>query len=234
MDHGSTAVPPQEPVRENYVFKAWDTPFDNVTAPLTITAIYEQDPYLIKLLTLSQDGILTWEPIEGVDRYVIQVGEYKLPSAQPQSTIKGGGVSHVSKHTKVIVTAGNYKGVTYVSRDYYGNYAFSEGEVPLLTTPSGFKIVEDKFLVFPRVANDCPPGLSPFYGLYYRQYSVIQTSPTSGDTNVSFNLGGLVWEGQTQIVKMVLFGYGNYGNSVAASIHMNKNADGMLTIIKVE
>ncbi len=40
--HGHAATAPTAPLRENTIFKEWDTAFDNVRGDLTVTAVYRQ------------------------------------------------------------------------------------------------------------------------------------------------------------------------------------------------
>lgn len=40
VNHGESAEAPADPIRSGYKFDGWDTPFDNVTSELTVTATY--------------------------------------------------------------------------------------------------------------------------------------------------------------------------------------------------
>ena len=51
---GGDAVPPADPEREGYTFTGWDTDYTNVTANLTVQALYEQQLFSI-----------TWENWDG-------------------------------------------------------------------------------------------------------------------------------------------------------------------------
>lgn len=41
VNYGNTAIPPQDPVREGYVFTGWDKDFSSVKEDMTITATYK-------------------------------------------------------------------------------------------------------------------------------------------------------------------------------------------------
>lgn len=237
VKHGENATAPNDPERENYIFTGWDKTFDNITSDMVIKALYEEDPHRIIFETYINKSILKWRPVEGVSRYYIQIGEAKTMSAKPEVDLGYNGIGHISSHTKVIVTdeSNTYKGIIYLNRLGSESYTISTKEVPLLKTLTGFQIVEAKFLTFPRVVNDSPSWSTPKYVLYYNdQYSAIQTPISQGDEKVFFNLGGLTWTFQPQIIKIVLIGHGEYGNAISASIHIDKNADGSFKIIKVE
>jgi uncharacterized protein (TIGR02145 family) len=47
VDHGRSAVPPPDPVREGYHFTGWDVPFATVTSELEVTARYAVNQYTI-------------------------------------------------------------------------------------------------------------------------------------------------------------------------------------------
>lgn len=41
---GQSAVKPQDPVKEGYIFKGWDKSFDNITGNLEVNAIFDKNP----------------------------------------------------------------------------------------------------------------------------------------------------------------------------------------------
>ena len=43
LESGSAAIAPADPIKEGWHFIGWDKPFDNITADLTVTALYEID-----------------------------------------------------------------------------------------------------------------------------------------------------------------------------------------------
>ena len=43
VEEGQGAVAPEDPAREGYAFTGWDVEFGNITADLTVTALYEQN-----------------------------------------------------------------------------------------------------------------------------------------------------------------------------------------------
>jgi|GEM_PF-5417114 len=47
VDHGSAAPAPVEPERDGYAFVGWDTELDDVTADLTVAAVYEIKEYTV-------------------------------------------------------------------------------------------------------------------------------------------------------------------------------------------
>jgi len=47
VEHGSAATAPEAPAVEGYTFKNWDVAFDNITADITVTAVYEINKYTV-------------------------------------------------------------------------------------------------------------------------------------------------------------------------------------------
>lgn len=236
VKHGEAAIAPTAPELDHHIFKGWDQTFDHVISDMVVKALYEKDPYAIDITTLMGSKLM-WTPVEGVSKYNIQIGEARTVSLKPEVDLGFNGIAHISNHTKVIVTdeTDTFKGVIYLNRLGNERYEVSTKEAPLLDTPTDFIIEEGKYLTFPRVKNDCESWSTPSYVLYYNyQGSAIQTSVAPANTRVSYNLGALVWHVQPQIIKIVLIGYGTYGNAIAASIHINRLDDGTFTIIKVE
>ncbi len=54
VEHGAQATAPEAPAREHYVFVGWDATFSDVTANVTIRALYEPESYTVTFL--SWDG----------------------------------------------------------------------------------------------------------------------------------------------------------------------------------
>jgi uncharacterized repeat protein (TIGR02543 family) len=52
--YGGAAVAPEVPDREGYTFTGWDTPFDFVTADITVTALYQINTYTVTFV--NYDG----------------------------------------------------------------------------------------------------------------------------------------------------------------------------------
>lgn len=238
VEHGEDAIPPEEPQKDNFIFDGWDTPFTNVTSNLVVKATYKPDPYTITFTGLTKEGVLSWNSVPGETRFDVKIDEYETGAYSNSISLSAGAIGVASRHTKVTVSVGEYRGVTYVDR--YGNqdYSFSQGEAPLLQTPSGFKIVNQEvegrvyyYLQFDRVANDAPANRAPAYLMYYWDQSRDDQSQVAiADTIVSYLLTGLNWGPSSQTIKIVLRGYGEFGNSVAASIHITKNSDGSFVI----
>ena len=71
------------------------------------------------------------------------------------------------------------------------------------------------------MVNDAPANRAPAYLMYYWDQSRVDQSQVAiADTIVSYLLTGLNWGPSSQTIKIVLRGYGEFGNSVAASIHI--------------
>lgn len=58
VDHGDTAAAPADPARTGYTFSAWDAPFNNINADLTVTAQYTINQYSVTASS-SGDGNIT-------------------------------------------------------------------------------------------------------------------------------------------------------------------------------
>lgn len=238
VKHGEDAIPPEEPQKDNFIFDGWDTPFTNVTSNLVVKATYKPDPYTITFTGLTKEGVLSWNPVPGETRFDVKIDEYETGAYSNSISLSAGAIGVAPRHTKVTASVGEYRGVTYVDR--YGNqdYSFSQGEAPLLQTPSGFRIVNQEvegrvyyYLQFDRVVNDAPANRAPAYLMYYWDQSRVDQSQVAiADTIVSYLLTGLNWGPSSQTIKIVLRGYGEFGNSVAASIHITKNSDGSFVI----
>ncbi len=56
VEHGSSATPPADPVREWHTFIGWDKVFDNVTENLVVTAQYSINEYTVSVLATVQGG----------------------------------------------------------------------------------------------------------------------------------------------------------------------------------
>ena len=141
VEHGEDAIPSEEPQKDNFIFDGLDTPFTNVTSNLVVKATYKPDPYTITFTGLTKEGVLSWNPVPGETRFDVKIDEYETGAYSNSISLSAGAIGVASRHTKVTVSVGEYRGVTYVDR--YGNqdYSFSQGEAPLLQTPSGFRIV---------------------------------------------------------------------------------------------
>jgi serine protease len=66
VDHGSSATAPADPTRTGYTFTGWDTPFDNVTGNLTVTAQYEINSYTLTY-TAGANGSISGTTSQTVD-----------------------------------------------------------------------------------------------------------------------------------------------------------------------
>jgi len=53
--HGNGATAPANPSRTGYTFKNWDVPYNNITGPLTVSAIYEINEYTVTFLNYNAD-----------------------------------------------------------------------------------------------------------------------------------------------------------------------------------
>jgi len=84
VEEGKSAVKPDDPIREGYIFIGWDKAFDNVTSDLTVTALYEEIPapdYTPKNLSVVVEALgdddlqitLSWDEVEGVVSYELQL-----------------------------------------------------------------------------------------------------------------------------------------------------------------
>ncbi len=89
VEEGKSAVKPDDPIREGYIFIGWDKDFSNVTSDLTVTALYEAipdfTPQNLKAVVepLGDDDIritLSWDKVDGAASYELQLvlGEQEL------------------------------------------------------------------------------------------------------------------------------------------------------------
>ena len=54
--HGSAATAPDDPEREGYTFTGWDSPFEEITGELTVTALYKAIDYTLTIQYEYADG----------------------------------------------------------------------------------------------------------------------------------------------------------------------------------
>jgi hypothetical protein len=88
VEEGKSAVKPDDPIREGYIFIGWDKSFDNVTSDLTVTALYEAIPDFtpqnlsVTLEELNNDLRITlaWDKVEAAVSYDLRlaIGEKEL------------------------------------------------------------------------------------------------------------------------------------------------------------
>ena len=63
VPYGGAATAPEVPEREGYTFTGWDTPFDNVTSDLTVTALFRINTYTVTFM--NYDGtVLSTQTVE--------------------------------------------------------------------------------------------------------------------------------------------------------------------------
>ena len=68
VTYGGAAIAPTDPVRPNYTFAGWDKSFSNVTANITVKALYEGDSYTI---TVNASG----NGSASASKYVVSFGD---------------------------------------------------------------------------------------------------------------------------------------------------------------
>ncbi|MGI5918819.1 MAG: InlB B-repeat-containing protein, partial [Christensenellales bacterium] len=63
VPYGGAATAPEVPGREGHTFTGWDTPFDNVTDDITVTALYRINTYTVRFV--NYDGtVLSTQTVE--------------------------------------------------------------------------------------------------------------------------------------------------------------------------
>ena len=63
VPYGGAATAPEVPAREGYTFTGWDTPFDNVTDDITVTALFRINTYTVTFV--NYDGtVLSTQTVE--------------------------------------------------------------------------------------------------------------------------------------------------------------------------
>jgi predicted transcriptional regulator len=84
VEYGKSATAPDAPEVAGYTFKGWDKDFSNITADLTVTAIYEENPVVdytpknlaVVVVPVGDDDLqitLSWDKVEGVVSYELQL-----------------------------------------------------------------------------------------------------------------------------------------------------------------
>ena len=80
VEYGMDAMAPEAPEVEGYTFIGWDKAYDNVTADLVVTAIYEAIDYtpqnLKAVVSPKEDDVqitLSWDKVEGAASYELRV-----------------------------------------------------------------------------------------------------------------------------------------------------------------
>ncbi len=80
--YGKSAVAPDDPVREGFIFTGWDVPFDNIIEDITITAQYEEvidytpDNLTVTLEPKEGDDVLitlAWDKVDGAASYELSL-----------------------------------------------------------------------------------------------------------------------------------------------------------------
>ena len=56
VDYGASATAPSDPIREGYTFAGWDVSYTNVTADITVTAMYTVNYYILTISYVYEDG----------------------------------------------------------------------------------------------------------------------------------------------------------------------------------
>lgn len=140
VEHGEDAIPPEEPQKDNFIFDGWDTPFTNVTSNLVVKATYKPDPYTITFTGLTKEGVLSWNPVPGETRFDVKIDDYETGAYSNSISLSAGAIGVASRHTKVTVSVGEYRGVTYVDR--YGNqdYSFYKEKLHCFKLQVGLKL----------------------------------------------------------------------------------------------
>lgn len=66
VEHGSVAIAPSDPIRDDYTFTGWDKTFDNIIADLIVTAQYTEDATPTYTVTFNDwdDTILKTEDVD--------------------------------------------------------------------------------------------------------------------------------------------------------------------------
>ena len=89
---GGSAEAPDDPVRVGYTFVEWDAEFTHVSGDITVTAVYEANPYTLHIEYVDENGDPIHETYEGT---VLCDDDFEVPSpaiegyAPDQPVIKG-------------------------------------------------------------------------------------------------------------------------------------------------
>ena len=70
VNHGRSAVPPVDPVREGYVFTGWDTDFACITGDTVVIATYHSPEFTLRIVYLFEDGSEAAPEYAGVYAYL--------------------------------------------------------------------------------------------------------------------------------------------------------------------
>lgn len=73
----ASATPPENPIREGYIFKGWDKDYTNVNNDITIKALYERDAVYYTVTFLDWDGTELF--VEQVEEGKDAIGPLVLP-----------------------------------------------------------------------------------------------------------------------------------------------------------
>ncbi len=77
VNHGNSATPPSDPIREGYTFEGWDLPYNTITENITITAQYNINTY--NLIYYEEDGTTVIQIT--IYEYDADLSEHELPEA---------------------------------------------------------------------------------------------------------------------------------------------------------
>lgn len=186
------------------------------------------NPFKITNLRL-EGGYLKFDPVLGVNMYTVWSGHKPYRTMSPSFKVSDLPFrGHLATHTKVRVEYNEYFGEIYLSA-VGESVVVSTSLAPKMVKPSNAVIVEDRYLQFPRVPNDYDPTQTTvaFYRLYLNEGDLDHTSsPSSGDTKVSFNLGvgSTIWTGDHPIKAITVGKYGK-AHSDTLIIMLRKTTD---------
>lgn len=214
--------PPIPPEKEGCVFSHYQA-FESTPFLTVYTAVYDCEENTINFTTLSSKGVLKWEPILGASSYDIEVGLYKTYSLEAEVDLNILR-NHISVHTKVKVTCGEYSGYLYMTKTSDDKIIQSQGPKEKVSQPTNFRIESGSYLVCDRAENDAPSWSSASYILYYENgYSYYAVSVARASTIGSFSLSHIeAWLTGDSVVKVVVQGHGDYATSDPVAITIRR------------
>ncbi len=104
VEEGHSATAPADPVREGYTFIGWDVDFTNVTADLTVTALYEENSPAILAGDVDGNGVVDVNDVNLLNAYLMNCGSLDA-AGLAAADVNGNGIIDAYDSTLIMMIA---------------------------------------------------------------------------------------------------------------------------------